>query len=289
VGQYRRSSSGIVTTLIAPNAQFAALPGYTASPTTFKTNASGQFASRLITRQTGTNTAGPTPLIYSDGVTTQVVVNNHTSNGFSLNDQGTLVYTDGVHAWKHDANGTAKILDSNGQPLVAQRMVRLNNRGDIVTDHVLRRTDGTTVNLLPASVMLEPNYYGTILNNAGTAAVMAYDWIRGGSSILVTDADNVPHDPFAAGTQIDVDPGPGVTLRTIASLANDIAQQPYHPFLQSDDVPNEVFALNDANELVAMVNFTDGTTGVVVVTVPEPVSVSLLALGGFALSRRRRR
>lgn len=46
--------------------------------------------------------------------------------------------------------------------------------------------------------------------------------------------------------------------------------------------------MNDNNQLAIRFEFTDGSSGVFLVTVPEPATLSLLALGGLAVLKRRR-
>jgi hypothetical protein len=75
------------------------------------------------------------------------------------------------------------------------------------------------------------------------------------------------------GDSFEVTPG---DIRTIA----------YYEFTDEIGVSGRPIALNNSNELVLTLGFTDGTSGVFVANVPEPAAIMLLAVGALLLRRR---
>lgn len=83
------------------------------------------------------------------------------------------------------------------------------------------------------------------------------------------------------GTSVaGVPAGAGILLATLTFQANGLGTTPISLSTSGDE--DEGFALNDLSGLDA-VNFANGT-----ITVPEPASLVLIALGGIVALRRRR-
>jgi hypothetical protein len=83
-----------------------------------------------------------------------------------------------------------------------------------------------------------------------------------------------------SGQSIDVDPGLGIDLRTISSSAFTFGPLGFG-----------IRELNDRGELLFSATFTDGTTGLFVVShngVPEPGTSFLSTMAAFVILRRRR-
>jgi len=83
------------------------------------------------------------------------------------------------------------------------------------------------------------------------------------------------------GTLFDVDNGLGEDLRTISSIS--------FPFGSSGGGDGNSASFNANNVLAFQLLFTDGSNGIFTAAVPEPASLSLLAMGAATLLRRRRR
>jgi hypothetical protein len=77
------------------------------------------------------------------------------------------------------------------------------------------------------------------------------------------------------GDQVDVDPGPGVDLRTVSECGN--------VFSQSGEASSRGVVYTNSGLLVYRLAFTDGSSGVFTSVVPVPESGGALATAGLAL------
>lgn len=80
---------------------------------------------------------------------------------------------------------------------------------------------------------------------------------------------------FRDGELFDIDPGPAQDLRTI------------HNVFFTDPGFAGMTMLNNAGQFVVEMEFSDGTTGMFRVSIPEPSSLGLLTASGLLLARRR--
>jgi len=138
---------------------------------------------------------------------------------------------------------------------------------------------GTTAGNVFASLGNALNLNQPILNGAGQVAFLAF--LRTGSGdvtssnnrgIWAEDRSGILRLIVRTGDSLDVDSGPGVELRTVASIAFSDASG------NGDGLQS---GFNDLGQLAFVANFTDGSSGIFVsnvAAVPEPGHLALFAL-----------
>lgn len=137
--------------------------------------------------------------------------------------------------------------------------------------------EGSDAPGIPGSVLDDFTNSAFAVNRNGllvfrTGVVGSYD-----RAIWWADPSGTVQLLFRVGDLMEVLPG---DLRTISSIG--------FPSVNTGGEDGEPRVLNDTNELALWASFTDSSHGIFVVTIPEPATLSLLALGGLALLRRRR-
>jgi PEP-CTERM motif len=122
------------------------------------------------------------------------------------------------------------------------------------------------------------------LNDAGQVAYLATltgpdVTFRNNFGLFVADLTGGGLLIAREGNSFDVDPTAGVDLRTIADGGISF-------FLGRGD--DTLTGFSNDGTLAFGLTFTDGTSGIFTAVIPEPASVSLLAIGGLVMARRRR-
>ena len=136
-----------------------------------------------------------------------------------------------------------------------------------------------------------------VMNNLGQIAFQGV--VRGGGDspdagthvgIWAEDAAGVLRLVIRDGDTIDVDPGPGVDLRTVAGV--DLAVNDFGELrATARGASDQAFALNDLGQIAFDVTFLDSSRAVIVsnlLAVPEPTGMALLIVGMLGGARTRR-
>lgn len=114
-----------------------------------------------------------------------------------------------------------------------------------------------------------------------------------GGALYATDLNGVLHNIARTGQLFDVNDDPLVEeFREIVGLSAGADNERIFGAGGTSLQSGGGTFFNDAGQLAFTATFTDGTSGVFVVstfTIPEPGSLALLSLGGVALLGRRRR
>jgi hypothetical protein len=142
---------------------------------------------------------------------------------------------------------------------------------------------GTSIGASPGGSM--DIIQDTALNDLGQIAYLAgfNNPLGYYTAIMATNLNGNLIEIARTGQQIDVDNGPGVDLRTIASFCD------HRDFFNNDE---NIFSMGSSGHIVFRVQFTDGSDAILTssaVAVPEPGAVALcvLAIGTRAFTRRR--
>jgi hypothetical protein len=143
---------------------------------------------------------------------------------------------------------------------------------------------GNAVPGMDPDVVIHPFDDHTLFNNAGQAAFDAYITGPGVDStneygIFATDRDGILRLIVQTGDLFDVNDDPLIDeFHTISTT--------YLTYAEGVSLPHAE-PLNDAGQLAFKLDFTDGSSGFFVATIPEPATLALFAFGGITLLRRR--
>ena len=227
---------------------------------------SGSLAA--VTREGQTGALGP-------GLGGSEVFAFHTS--YVLNGAGRIVFTAGLEV------GTGAVTGDDDTGIWS----------DVSGMFALVAREGVTSELGPnlgGSEVFDPlNLIQLGFNDVGQTAFTASLRVGTGGvttnddeGIWATDPNGDLHMIVREGDLFDVDPTAGIDLRTISAV-NPIT----YPFSALEDGWRMVFT--DFGMLAFRLSFTDGSDGIFTAIIPEPGTLTLLALGGGVVLWRRRR
>lgn len=122
---------------------------------------------------------------------------------------------------------------------------------------------------------------------ANALGQVAFQGVLGGTGVTTDNDRGVWATDLAGnlllvvreGDSFDVNEGPGIDLRTIAGVSGVEGG--------GEDGRGDLFT--DSGQIFLSLDFTDGTSGIFIASVPEPSALGALALAVMALQRRTRR
>ncbi len=196
-------------------------------------------------------------------------VNFSTFNAPVINAAGEVAFMASLAGSGVDSTNDEGIFTNVGGTLAAVARTGIGGPGPNVGDGVVFSNFLLSVPVFHAAGQVA--FVGVITGNGVTAANDQGIWTNIGGTLTKIVRE---------GDLFNVDPGPGVDLRTISNLLL---------FGNSGGEDGRPWSFNDSGVLTFALSFTDGSAGVFTALVPEPVSAELLALGGLALLGRRKR
>lgn len=217
--------------------------------------------------QNGEVISGLAPSLFS-GVTSSAI--SIGQNDIHLNGQGELAFNVGFDALNVPGLGETAILTTLGSGLevVARTGVMAAGTESGTRFNALDSTDLVFNDL--GHVVFQSSLTGDAVDGSNNFGVWAY-------------VDGELHRVIRKGESIDVLTGSGVEQRTVAQISM---------LTESGGQDGLATSLADNGTLALQLGFSDGSSGIFtadLTAVPEPTSLTLLAIGGSGLLIRRRR
>ena len=191
---------------------------------------------------------------------------------------------DGLPAGVHFAGGTGAVIDGDGQVAVS---LKLDGPGvsssseyalwkGLPGDLQLIAREGDQAPGAPDGTVFTGSHFGYQLNGLGR--LLFSGRVTGSrQGLWCTDGSGAPELIVLEGALLEVMPGDWREVDRILATPPRGGGQGGAPLM-----------INEGGRIIFRAEFTDGTSGVFM-AIPEPTTLSLLALGGLAILRRKRR
>jgi hypothetical protein len=216
--------------------------------------------------------------IHSGGIIT------HTAD--ELRIQETFVIGDGS-AGTYDISGGQLMVreDSHGPQTVgisgSAGLLKVSGTGSFAIDGAFNVDVNSTIQLIGSTANFHGN--GLIWKLSGSSQQDMNGYLTGAGTLdFVADASGV--------TTMTLDTASATTLNLVVDLSNYVGSSDL-TLMTIETGLQGAFAsvMVDGEDQAANVSYTGGDGNDVVLSVPEPATMSLLAIGGLALLRRKRR